>query len=59
MTKDGTDPLLPANENTADLVEPPSEHEVNQAITSKMSNLIVLVGTSHSRLFDHALNLDR
>ena len=43
VTKNGTDNLLPAEENTADLVEPPSETEVNHAITAKMRNLIVLV----------------
>lgn len=43
MTKDGTDPLLSAEENTADLVEPPSKIEINHAITGKMSNLLVLV----------------
>lgn len=44
VTKNGTDPLLSAEENTADLVEPPSELEVNHAITTKMGNLLVMVG---------------
>ena len=43
ITKNGTDPLLSAEENTADLVEPPSDIEVNHAITAKMRNLMVLV----------------
>lgn len=43
MTKNGTDPLLSAEENTADLVQPPSDIEVNHAITAKMRNLLVLV----------------
>jgi [calcium/calmodulin-dependent protein kinase] kinase len=43
ITKNGTDPLLSAEENTADLVEPPSDIEVHHAITTKMGNLIVLV----------------
>ncbi|KUJ19870.1 BcCMK3, calcium/calmodulin-dependent protein kinase [Mollisia scopiformis] len=43
VTKKGTDPLLSEEENIADLVEPPSEVEVNHAITAKMRNLIVLV----------------
>ncbi|KAE8446121.1 hypothetical protein EG329_012492 [Mollisiaceae sp. DMI_Dod_QoI] len=43
VTKNGTDPLLSAEENTADLVEPPSEIEVNHAITAKMRNLIVMM----------------
>jgi len=43
VTKNGTDPLLSAEENTADLVQPPSDIEVNHAITAKMRNLLVLV----------------
>ena len=43
MTKNGTDPLLSTEENCADLVEPPTDIEVNHAITAKMRNLIVLV----------------
>ncbi len=43
MTKNGTDPLLSAEENTSDLVEPPSEIEVNHAITTKMRGLLVVV----------------
>ncbi len=43
VTKNGTDPLLSAEENTADLVEPPSEIEVKHAITAKMRNLVIMV----------------
>ncbi|KAF4634600.1 hypothetical protein G7Y89_g3493 [Cudoniella acicularis] len=43
VTKNGTDPLLSAEENTADLVEPPSEIEVNHAITGKMKNLLTIM----------------
>ena len=43
MTKDGKDPLLPEEENTADLIEPPTEEETNQAITGNLSNILVLV----------------
>lgn len=43
VTKDGKDPLLPAEENTANLVEPPTEEEKNQAITGNLSNILVLV----------------
>lgn len=46
MTKDGKDPLLSAKENTANLVEPPTEEEKNQAITGNLSNILVLVGPS-------------
>ncbi|KAM3081528.1 hypothetical protein ACMFMG_004985 [Clarireedia jacksonii] len=43
VTKNGTDPLLSAEENTADLVEPPSEIEVNHAITTKMGGLLAVM----------------
>ena len=43
MTKNGKDPLLSAEENTANLVEPPTEEEKNQAITGNLSNIVVLV----------------
>lgn len=43
MTKGGTDPLLSVEENTADLVEPPTEEEMNTAITGNLSNLLVVV----------------
>lgn len=43
MTKNGTDPLLSQEENTAELVEMPSELEVNHAITAKLKHIITLV----------------
>lgn len=43
MTKDGNDPLLSEEENTANLVEPPTEEEKNMAITGNLSNILVLV----------------
>ena len=43
MTKYGEDHLLSVEENTADFIETPSEHEVKHAITTKMRNLMVLV----------------
>lgn len=46
VTKFGKDPLLSEEENTANLVEPPTEEETNQAITSNLSNILVLVGGS-------------
>lgn len=49
MTKRGTDPLLSTEENTRNLVEPPTEEETNQAITSNLSNILVLVWKSLSR----------
>lgn len=46
VTKDGKDPLLSAEENTANLVEPPTEEEKNQAITGNLSNILVLASPS-------------
>jgi [calcium/calmodulin-dependent protein kinase] kinase len=43
VTQDGKDPLLPAEENCADLVEPPTEKEMNHAITNNMGNLLVVM----------------
>lgn len=43
MTKRGTDPLLSAEENTANLIEPPTEEEKNEAITGSLSNILVIV----------------
>ena len=43
MTQNGNDPLLPAEENCADLVEPPTEKEMNHAITNNMGNLLVVL----------------
>lgn len=43
MTNNGTDPLLPKEENIANLVEPPSEIEVNHAITAKMRGLLAVM----------------
>ena len=43
MTKHGKDPLLSADDNTANLVEPPTQEETEHAITSNLSNILVLV----------------
>jgi [calcium/calmodulin-dependent protein kinase] kinase len=43
VTNNGIDPLLSAEENTAELVEPPTEEEMKHAITGSLSNLIVVV----------------
>ena len=43
MTKGGKDLLLSEEENTANLVEPPTEEEKNLAITGNLSNILVLV----------------
>ena len=43
MTRDGEDPLLSEEENTAHCVEAPTEEEMNAAITTKMGNLMTVV----------------
>ena len=50
MTKKGKDPLLSAEENTANLVEPPTEEEMNQAITGNLGNILVLVSVYFDRV---------
>lgn len=44
VTKNGADPLLSKEENTADLIEPPTEEELNMAITGNMGRLLIVVG---------------
>ena len=56
MTKGGPDPLLSAEENTAVLVEPPTEEEMNRAITGNLSNLVVVVRKSHAIFSDTDAN---
>jgi len=43
VTKDDTDPLLSAEENRADLVEPPTDAEMDLAITGNMGHLLVVM----------------
>ncbi|KAL1853834.1 hypothetical protein Plec18170_005226 [Paecilomyces lecythidis] len=43
VTKNGTDPLPSEEENTAGVIEPPTEEEVNEAITKNINNLLVVV----------------
>lgn len=43
MTQSGKDPLLSVEENCSDLVEPPTQKEMNHAITSNMGNLLVVM----------------
>lgn len=46
MTKDGTDPLLSAEENCSDPVEP-NPLDVNHAFTRKMSHLLCVVSLEY------------
>ncbi|KAJ5661568.1 uncharacterized protein N7477_009184 [Penicillium maclennaniae] len=43
VTANGADPLLSSEENTAQIVEPPTEEEMNQAITKNMGSLMTLM----------------
>ncbi|KAK2765942.1 hypothetical protein FQN54_007457 [Arachnomyces sp. PD_36] len=43
VTKRGTDPLLSAEENTATILEPPTEEEMNSAITKNMGHLLAVI----------------
>lgn len=47
VTKNGTDTLLSEEENTSDLVEPPTEAEMDAAITNNMRNLMTVVRSSN------------
>lgn len=43
VTKDGADPMMRAEDNCATLVEPPTEAEMDEAITGNIMNLIVVM----------------
>ncbi|KAL1969035.1 hypothetical protein VTN77DRAFT_869 [Rasamsonia byssochlamydoides] len=43
VTRRGADPLLPEEENTAQMIEPPTEEEMNSAITNNLGNLLVVM----------------
>lgn len=43
MTANGADPLLSYDENIAQIVEPPTEEEMNLAITKNIGSLMTLV----------------
>ncbi|KAH7188820.1 kinase-like domain-containing protein [Fusarium flagelliforme] len=47
VTKQGTDCLLSAEENCANMVEPPNELEVNRAFTRKMNHLLCVMKVIH------------
>jgi calcium/calmodulin-dependent protein kinase kinase 2 len=47
VTKQGTDTLLSAEENCANMVEPPNELEVNRAFTRKMNHLLCVMKAIH------------
>ncbi|KAI4844024.1 Pkinase-domain-containing protein [Aureobasidium sp. EXF-8845] len=43
VTKNGEDPLLSKEENCADMVDTPTEEEMNRAITGNMKHLLVVM----------------
>ncbi|KAK5166304.1 uncharacterized protein LTR77_008565 [Saxophila tyrrhenica] len=43
VTRNGTDQLLSAKENCADIIEPPSQAEMDHAITGNMGNILAVV----------------
>ncbi|CAI7642689.1 unnamed protein product [Penicillium glandicola] len=43
VTKNGTDPLLSFEENTSQIIEPPTEEEMNSAITTNMGHLMTVM----------------
>lgn len=43
VTANGADPLLPAEENCATIIEPPTASEMDHAITGNMENLLVVM----------------
>lgn len=47
VTRDGTDPLLPAEENCQHVVDPPNELELNHAFTRKMNHLLCVMKVLH------------
>ena len=47
MTVNGTNPLLSEEENTAQLIEPPTEEEMNMAITGNFGRLMTVVGVDY------------
>ncbi|KAJ4391835.1 hypothetical protein N0V93_005455 [Gnomoniopsis smithogilvyi] len=66
VTKEGVDPLLDAEENCSDPVEPPNELEVSHAFTRRMTHLLCVMRaisnfkallSSRSRLNSPRLNL--
>ncbi|OKO89663.1 Calcium/calmodulin-dependent protein kinase kinase 2 [Penicillium subrubescens] len=54
VTANGADPLLSYEENTAQLIEPPTEEEMNLAITKNMGHLLTVMKAvkSFKRLVD-------
>lgn len=45
MTKNELDPLLSESENTAEIIEPPTEEEMNSAITRTVGHILAVVGS--------------
>lgn len=50
MTINGADPLLSEEENTAHEVQPPTEEEMNAAITKNIGRLMTVVSDTAQEL---------
>lgn len=50
VTRQGTDPLLAKSENVAVIIDPPTDEEVNAAITGNMGHLVTVVTYSSPAL---------
>ena len=53
VTSGGTDPLLPASENCAELISPPTDSEMNAAITGNVGRVIAVVSLSSRPGYSH------
>jgi hypothetical protein len=51
VTKNGADPLLSEEENTAQLIEPPTEEEMNTAITHNLEKIFIVVCSAYFSFF--------
>ena len=51
VTENGANPLVSKDENIAYKIEPPTDAEVNAAITSNMKHLLVVVFNPISSLY--------
>lgn len=56
MTRNGADPLLPKSENVAIIIEPPTDEEVNAAITGNMGHLVTVVRSPTGGLLHLRIN---
>ena len=51
--------MLSEEENTAELIEPPTQEEINSAVTGNLSNLLVVVSVAVILAKNQKTNVDR